>query len=175
MSSCNGVKLSSASDSATQSGNTSSRYLPPYSQRAAPGALTIVLLSIRVYMGAAATELPLSPTSAPRAICAKSSSIGCRKSDERLQNGLREAMKTVVVRVFLPPILITALYPLSTTLTTFDGPVHFSCTKFGSIPCRKKGALAFPRKEITFYGPYSRRRSPRCGSVWLSLCSHGSS
>ena len=81
--SCNGVELSSASDSATQSDDTSSRYLPLYSQRATPEALTIVLLSISVYIGAAATESPLSPKAAPHAIGANSSSIGCRKSDER--------------------------------------------------------------------------------------------
>ena len=111
VSSCNGVKPSSASDSVTQSDDTPSRYLPLYPHRATPEALTIVLLSIGVYMGAAATESPLSPKSTPHAICANSSSIGCHKSDECLENGLWDTMETVLVRVFRPSISMTALNP----------------------------------------------------------------
>ena len=95
-------------------------------------------------MGAAPAESPLSPKSAPNAICANLSSIECRMSDGRLYNGLGDAMKTVLVRVLRLSISMTALNPLNTILTTFHEPVNFSCTNFGPIPCRKR-ELSFSR------------------------------
>ena len=80
MSSCNGFKASSASDSPMQYDGIISHYLPHFSQRAAPEVLTIDLLSISVYMEAAADKSPQSAKCESHAICANSSSMGCRKS-----------------------------------------------------------------------------------------------
>ena len=50
---------------------------------------------------------------------------------------MSDAPDTVRDRFFLPSISITALRPLNTTFVTVHCPVHFSCTNFDPIPCRK--------------------------------------
>ena len=62
----------------------------------------------------------------------------------RAYKSLSDATDTVRDRFFLPSTSITALSPLNTTFVTIHGPVHFSCTNFDPIPCRKS-ALSLSR------------------------------
>ena len=62
---------------------------------------------------------------------------------------LSEATDTVRERFSLPSISVTTFSPLNTTFVTIHGPVHFSCTNFDPIACRKS-ALSLSRTRTRF-------------------------